>query len=238
MKGLSIQNTGFLGSLGVETISFFDTFTSDKGWTHANAQTSLDTGNGEIDYTEASSTYCRALKDLQDADALGTGVNLSDNWVIRSIINKVDAPTATANGSELQICVGSATNDGWFNTSDQLGISVRQDWSSGTNKYSSFAGDGQYTYQNASTANNATLSISTLYYIQIIKNKTAETLTAEIFTGSDYSTGSLGNASVSTTGKTYSGIRYLMLRDFADSVRSGTTYNLREISVYDGITSV
>ena len=54
----------------------------------------------------------------------------------------------------------------------------------------------------------------------------------------NYYTGSLGTASVSTSGKTFSGLRYLSMRSFADSGRSSTVWEMNNVQVYDGVTSV
>ena len=58
-----------------------------------------------------------------------------------------------------------------------------------------------------------------------------------IYTNSDY-TGSLGTASVSTSGKTFSGLRYLSMRNFADNARSSTVWEMNNVQVYDGVTTI
>ena len=207
-------------------------FSTNKGWTNLTSDTSVTT---KLNYTETNSTYIRATKDLQDSNALGSGNNMSDNFVIRFELNKTNDATNTANGTQPLIGISSATTDGWFNNQDSIGMILSQDTNQ-THSIRAVGADNQYTHQGDS-ADAAYTWTTGIRYCEVIKNATADTVTATIYTNSDY-TGSLGTASVSTSGKTFSGLRYLSMRNFADNGRSSTVWEMNNIQVYNGVTSI
>ena len=212
--------------------TFEDDFSTDKGWTNLTSNTSVTT---QLNYTETNSTYIRATKDLQDSNALGSGNNMSDNFVIRFELNKTNDATNTANGTQPLIGISSATTDGWFNNQDSIGMILSQDTNQ-THSIRAVGADNQYTHQGDS-ADAAYTWTTGIRYCEVIKNATADTVTATIYTNSDY-TGSLVTATVSTSGKTFSGLRYLSMRNFADNARSSTVWEMNNVQVYDGVTTV
>ena len=212
--------------------TFRDDFSTDKGWTNLTSNTSVTT---QLNYTETNSTYIRATKDLQDSNALGSGNNMSDNFVIRFELNKTNDATNTANGTQPLIGISSATTDGWFNNQDSIGMILSQDTNQ-THSIRAVGADNQYTHQGDS-ADAAYTWTTGIRYCEVIKNATADTVTATIYTNSDY-TGSLVTATVSTSGKTFSGLRYLSMRNFADNARSSTVWEMNNVQVYDGVTTV
>ena len=212
--------------------TFEDDFSTIKGWTNLTSNTSVTT---QLNYTETDSTYIRATKDLQDSNALGSGNNMSDNFVIRFGLNKTNDATNTANGTQPLIGISSATTDGWFNNQDSIGMILSQDTNQ-THSIRAVGADNQYTHQGDS-ADAAYTWTTGIRYCEVIKNATADTVTATLYSDSDY-TGSLVTATVSTSGKTFSGLRYLSMRNFADNGRSSTVWKMNNIQVYDGVTTI
>jgi hypothetical protein len=208
-----------------------DDFSTDKGWTNLTSNTSITT---KLNYSEVSSTYIRATKDLQDSNALGSGNNMSDNFVIRFELNKTNDAGNTGNGTQPLIGISSATTDGWFNNQDSIGMLISQDTNQ-TNGIRAVGADNQYTHQGDS-ADAAYIWTTGIRYCEVIKNATADTVTATLYSDSNYSN-SLVTATVSTSGKTFSGLRYLSMRNFADSVRSSTVWEMNNIQVYDGVNT-
>ena len=212
--------------------TFQDDFSTNKGWTNLTSNTSVTT---QLNYTETNSTYIRATKDLQDSDALGSGNTMSDNFVLRFELNKTNDATNTGNGSQPLIDISSSLLDAWFNNQDSIGMNITVDRTT-TMGYQAIGADNQYTHQGDSAINTYTW-VTGIRYCEVIKNATADTVTATIYTNSDY-TGSLGTATVSTSGKTFSGLRYLSMRNFADNARSSTVWEMNNVQVYDGVTTI
>ena len=212
--------------------TFQDDFSTDKGWTNLTSNTSITT---KLNYSEVSSTYIRATKDLQDSNALGSGNNMSDNFVIRFELNKTNNATDTSNGTEPLIGISSATSDAWSNNQDSIGMLLRQDTNQ-THCIRAVGADNQYTHQGDS-ADAAYTWTTGIRYCEVIKNATADTVTATLYSDSNYSN-SLVTVTFSTSGKTFSGLRYLSMRNFADSGRSSTVWEMNNIQVYDGVTSI
>ena len=212
--------------------TFEDDFSTDKGWTNLTSDTSVTT---KLNYTEASSTYIRAAKDLQNSNALGSGNNMSDNFVIRFELNKTNDATNTSNGTQPLISISNATTDGWFNDEDCIGMIINQDTNQ-THSIRSVGADNEKTHEGDS-ADAPYVWTTGIRYGEIIKNSSTDTVVATLYSNSDF-TGVVVTASVSTTGKTYSGLRYLSMRNFADSSRASTVWEMNNVQVYDGVTSI
>ena len=197
-------------------------------WTNLTSNTSI--ANSKLNYTETASTYIRASRDLDGV------ITLADDFVIRFELNKTNNPTNESNGTQPLISISSSLADAWFNAQDAIGMYLTQNSSGQTNGYFAVACDNQVTYNGDSSVNSYTWTTGTLYF-EVIKNSTADTVTVTAYTNSDYSTGGQGTASISTSGKTISGLRYLSMRNFADSQRPSVVFELDNLKIYNNKTS-
>ena len=197
-------------------------------WTNLTSNTSI--ANSKLNYTETASTYIRASRDLDGV------ITLADDFVIRFELNKTNNPTNESNGTQPLISISSSLTDAWFNAQDVIGMYLTQNSSGQTNGYFAVACDNQVTYNGDSSVNSYTWTTGTLYF-EVIKNSTADTVTVTAYTNSDYSTGGQGTASISTSGKTISGLRYLSMRNFADSQRPSVVFELDNLKIYNNKTS-
>jgi hypothetical protein len=208
-----------------------DDFTTDQGWTNANANTGLDAVNDEFDYVDASSTFNNGYYNLGSNYCDG-----SDSCVIHFDITRNNDPTDAGNGGNFQVYLSSATTDGWFNTSDSMGLRITTDHTTaGTQGFAVHSADAQATYSNEDTNKNSGLNlvVGTIYYGFIIKD--VNSVTANLCTDADRVTGCLTVTSITASGS-QTGMQYIGVRNFADSAHAVTEFSLENIVIWDGVS--
>ncbi|WP_428323650.1 hypothetical protein [Nitrosopumilus sp.] len=214
----------------LSTATYDDDFSVDNGWDVTDTNVSFDVANDEIDLTSTSSSFDIAFLDLQDSDVFGSGNNLHDkNFVIRAEIYRDSDPADTTNGDEIQLGVSDATTDGWSNAQDSIGFRCQVS-KTGTNQYSAFSTDGQFTHQGDAPAKAITdWGAGVTWYFEIKCD--GNNLHVNVYTNSDYETGLVETSSVTHASPT--GMRYLFLRNFSDSARSGSVFSLRRVQIWN-----
>lgn len=231
-----------LGSTKVGTLTpdTSDDLTTDKGWVSNTNDWSYNATNDTIDLAtiRRSTTAQRIYIDLQDADYLGSGNNLSDtSWVIRLGKFKVNS-LGTGGGVLAIIGVSSSTDDSGtnqdavafdyaFNTSE---LFIRLKALDGVN----FEGAGQVSDAFSSSIVPST---STSYRWELVRNGSVFTLTAFAENDTTYST-PLETATVTKTGIT--GLRYFKIINDSEQNNSVTADMeiFGDIKIWNGVTSV
>jgi len=219
---------------GAESSTISDDLTTDNGWVFPT-NSSYDSTNDQIDLTIASSSFDVSYIDLQKAVYFGSGNNLNDdNFVIRARITKNNDLGNTSKGGSLLLQVSSALTDSSKspNPQDAIGMRIDTDRTSSNAFYVHSVTNGRF-WDGESSGISYTWGTGDLYW-EIIGN--GSTVTGELFTGSDYSTGSLGK--VSTTQVAHTGMRYLKFCGFNDPSRTATQFSLQDFKIWNGVSSI
>jgi len=224
--------SGLTTDFGVAPVS--DDLTTDNGWVFPT-NSSYDSTNDQIDLTIASNSFDVSYIDLQKAVYFGSGNNLNDdNFVIRARITKNNDLGNTSKGGSLLLQVSSALTDSSKspNPQDAIGMRIDTDRTSSNAFYVHSVTNGRF-WDGESSGISYTWGTGDLYW-EIIGN--GSTVTGELFTGSDYSTGSLGK--VSTTQVAHTGMRYLKFCGFNDPSRTATQFSLQDFKIWNGVSSI
>ena len=219
---------------GAESSTISDDLTTDNGWVFPT-NSSYDSTNDQIDLTIASNSFDVSYIDLQKAVYFGSGNNLNDdNFVIRARITKNNDLGNTSKGGSLLLQVSSALTDSSKspNPQDAIGMRIDTDRTSSNAFYVHSVTNGRF-WDGESSGISYTWGTGDLYW-EIIGN--GSTVTGELFTGSDYSTGSLGK--VSTTQVAHTGMRYLKFCGFNDPSRTATQFSLQDFKIWNGVSSI
>jgi hypothetical protein len=226
------------------TATLDDDFTSSGSTSHTSDNTTVGGWLAQdISYTKVNgSTDVMDINIQEDGTNdsisydLGAGVS-ETKWVLRFKMNHSSRET---NGVFFFGLSDKDSVSGETTAQDVIGI--RWDGYGGgtTGRYGAFDLDGvALNLWNTMGENsiNSTFSLSTDYFVEI-KRTSATSFTVEIFTSSDYSTGSFGVCNgVTTSGVT--GLRYIKLVNMMSSL---TTHSLQgtidDVKFYNGITSV
>ena len=213
-----------------------DDLTTNNGWVFPT-NSSYDSTNDQIDLTIASSSFDVSYIDLQKAVYFGSGNNLDDDkFIIRARITKNNNLSDTSKGSSLLLQVSSALTDSSKTPNPQDAVGIRIDTNrtggSSTNKFFVHSTDNGTFWAGESSGISYDWGTGDLYW-EIIGDGT--NVTGELFTGSDYSTGSLGKATTSQQSPT--GMRYLKFCGFNDPSRTATQFSLQDFIIYNGATT-
>ena len=219
---------------GAESQTISDDLTTNNGWVFPT-NSSYDSTNDQIDLTIASSSFDVSYIDLQKAVYFGSGNNLNDdNFVIRARITKNNDLGNTSKGSSLLLQVSSALTDSSKspNPQDAVGMRIDTDRTSSNAFYVHSTDNGTF-WDGESSGISYSWGTGDLYW-EIIGDGT--NVTGELFTGSDYSTGSLGK--VTTSQQSPTGMRYLKFCGFNDPSRTATQFSLQDFKIWNGVSSI
>ena len=222
-----------------QTATVDDDLTTDKGWV---SDTSDWTYNATGDYIDFATVRRRLASqtiyiDMQDADYLGSGNNLSDTkWVARF---KVRSGAASSTGNVL-LYLGFSNNLGDSGATQQsaclqLNFSPTESnmvCAVSRNNFET-TGSPQRVNSNVYTSNN--LPFSTDFYIQMVRD--GDTFTMKAYSD-EYVTPAGSTATSTVTG--ISALRYI--KGFIDSEQAQTYYStgsrLYDMKIYNGVTTV
>jgi len=226
------------------TATLDDDFTSSGSTSHTSDNTTVGGWLAQdISYTKVNgSTDVMDINIQEDGTNdsisydLGAGVS-ETKWVLRFKMNHSSRET---NGVFFFGLSDKDSVSGETTAQDVIGIRWDGYYGGTTGRYGAFDLDGvALNLWNIMGENsiNSTFSLSTDYFVEI-KRTSATSFTVEIFTSSDYSTGSFGVCNgVTTSGVT--GLRYIKLVNMMSSL---TTHSLQgtidDVKFYNGITSV
>lgn len=227
------------------TASFEDNFSTyvsqanaDAAWPSSDvAEVRVNATNDNIDFRAVSDNTNNSLSyDLQQALGAGTNAN-STGWVLRFRLNFSALP---GGGDGAKMFIGLHDVD--YNTDnatnqDFIGATVRN---SGVNNFYT-AVDTDNSDPNSSTLSpdgtqNFTWATSTDYYFEIIRTS-ATSYTVEMFTNSDYSTGSQGQISGTCAAST-DNLRYIKISNKRNVDAGEMTGIIDDIQFWTGVTTL
>ena len=211
-----------------------DDLTTNNGWVFPT-NSSYDSTNDQINLTIASNSFDVSYIDLQKAVYFGSGNNLDDDkFIIRARITKNNDLGNTSKGSSLLLQVSSALTDSSKspNPQDAVGMRIDTDRTGGANYFYVHSTDNGTFWTGESSGISYSWGTGDLYW-EIIGDGT--NVTGELFTGSDYSTGSLGK--VTTSQQSPTGMRYLKFCGFNDPSRTATQFSLQDFKIWNGVTT-
>lgn len=237
MKSLSIQNAGFLGSKITTVVptfqddftSYADTTAGDAAWpTSSTTKIRVNPTNDNIDFiwTAATANYGIAY-DL---------TSVSDSaWILRF---KIRFSTLTSDTSWRAFLGLSSVNQATSPASiTHKAIGMTLAYQNADKSYGSLDALNATLIQAPDNNQAWTPATSTDYYVEI-KRLTTTTYRVEVFTNSDYSTGSVGQmagtCSASIIGLRY--IKFVFRDDYTDT--ANVTGTIDDVKFYNGITSV
>ena len=238
MKGLSIQNVGFIGSLtSVLTPTFEDDFSSYANTTEGDAAwPTSDTTNARVNPTTDVIDYSGKRDNTNDSISKPLGVTVSDTaWVARFRLN-FSALTAGA-AAQLCVCLSDLpyTTDS-VTAQDTLGFVF--DWNN-TGEFGTGSADGGIILIDAATENSSVnFTTATDYYIEMIR-LTSTTFQIKIFSDSAYTTQTGTTVSTTIAATTVSLDNFkINNRKLASCCSGSLTCVIDDIKVWDGVTSV
>ena len=210
----------------VQTLTFEDDFSSD-GWTD-NDSTYIGVSGGSMNWN------CK--RDGSNDASVYDLTSTSANWVLRFKLTVTNVSSTTGAGNGFFVGLSDSNQTAGQSTSqDFIGMSIYND---NTDTYQTIDADGATVPRLWEGDNSQTTTYNTgsIYYYQIIK--TGSSYTVEGFTGSDYSTGSIGSISGTSSA---SGLRYIKILNETDTI--GTSTNpfqgtINALKFYDGVTSI
>ena len=158
------------------------------------------------------------------------------NWTLRFKLHVTNVSGSTQAGNGFYVGLSDSIQTAGQSTSqDFIGVSIYND---NTDTYRTIDADGSAIpaiYQGDSYQ-ATTYNTGSIWYYEIIK--TGSSYTVEAFSGSDYSTGSEGKITGSSSA---TGLRYLkVLNDMASIPTSTNPFQgtIDDLKFYDGVTSV
>ena len=210
----------------VQTLTFEDDFSSD-GWTD-NDSTYIGVSGGSMNWN------CK--RDGSNDASVYDLTSTSANWILRFKLTVTNVSSTTGAGNGFFVGLSDSNQTAGQSTSqDFIGMSIYND---NTDTYQTIDADGATVPRLWEGDNSQTTTYNTgsIYYYQIIK--TGSSYTVEGFTGSDYSTGSIGSISGTSSA---SGLRYIKILNETDTI--GTSTNpfqgtINALKFYDGVTSI
>ena len=204
--------------------TYSDDFSSD-GWTD-NDSTNMGVSGGSFNWNaKRDGTNDASVYDLTSTSA---------NWVLRFKLHVTNVSSSTQAGNGFFVGLSDSNQTAGQSTSqDFIGMSIYND---NTDTYQTIDADGATVPRLWAGDNSQTTTYSTgsIYYYQIIK--TGSSYTVEGFTGSDYSTGSTGSISGTSSA---SGLRYLKILNETDNIVTSTNPfqgTINALKFYDGVT--
>jgi hypothetical protein len=212
----------------VPSITFQDDFSSDN-WTDSDS-TNIGVSGGALNWS--------MFRDMSnDASSRDLGSVASDKWVLRFKVTQGSSIGSTQAGNGFHFGISDSNNSVAQNASqDFVGMSYYYDNQS---SYRAQDSDGAAVPEvwGGDSSQNFTITANDVFYFEIIKN--GSSYTVEGFTNSDYSTGSLGQISGTTTA---TGLRYLkIMNDLPAQGAVPTSTNpfngtIDDVKFYDGFT--
>ncbi len=212
----------------VETITLDEDFSSyttqsaaDASWVPEDtAESRVNITDDDIDFTYGATTNTRIYHDLQNE--LGSGVFLGTKFVLRGKF-RWSVLTLGVDNDRMFFGVGSGTGD--KGQADSIQMEYRQ-----TNPLLRISyGAGSLSSSTSITS----LSTSTDYYWEIIRDGTS--VTATIYTDSNYNT---VHGTVTGTITSQSNLRYVKLMSNTTSAQGAFTGTLDDVKVWNNVTSI
>ncbi len=222
------------------TPDFEDDFTTDKGWTTTDAsEMDYNATNDNLDVNSVlTSTNDCIVKDLQDTDALGSGVNLDDEaYVLRykiTIVALNDGSTGTA--KILYMGVSSADESaGQTTAQDFQGMGLQL--SNVKNEMGLYDRDGADLTGGDESEFTTAMSVTTWWIEQI---RTADNAyTVEIFDADTYDAADSVEKETGVCAATIVNLRYIKFCNRSNSTANGNIQvTIDDVEVYNGVTSV
>jgi hypothetical protein len=226
---ISASGTNRLGTTDA-TPTLSDDFSSDS-WVD-NDSASIGVSSGAMNWKSDESNTSN------DASTYDLGVgNVSDTqWILRFEFKVVTKGTV-GGGNGLSVGLGDSDQSVSSTTSqDWIGWNWNYD---NTEKYLASDSDNASMPQvwDGDGSQAFTFTTGTIYYVEVIRSSDT-VYTTEVFTNSDYSTGSQGKitgACVSTNGSH----RYIRVTNMANSSGAGgTDGKIEDVKFYNGITAI
>jgi len=212
----------------VPSITFQDDFSSDN-WTDSDS-TNIGVSGGALNWS--------MFRDMSnDASSRDLGSVASDKWVLRFKVTQGSSIGSTQAGNGFYFGISDSNNSVAQNASqDFVGMSYYYDNQS---SYRAQDSDGAAVPEvwGGDSSQNFTITANDVFYFEIIKN--GSSYTVEGFTNSDYSTGSLGKITGTTTA---TGLRYLKIMNTLPAQgaipTSTNPFNgtIDDVKFYDGFT--
>ena len=215
-----------LSTEGISTATYSDDFSSDN-WTD-NDSTYIGVSGGVMNWSaRRDGTNDASIHDLTSTSA---------NWVLRFKLHVTNVNASVQAGNGFYVGLSDSIQTAGQSTSqDFIGVSIYND---NTDTYRTIDADGSALpaiYQGDSYQ-ATTYNTGSIWYYEIIK--TGSSYTVEAFSGSDYSTGSEGKITGSSSA---TGLRYLkVLNDMASIPTSTNPFQgtINALKFYDGVTSI
>jgi hypothetical protein len=212
----------------VPSLTLEDDFSSDN-WTDSDS-TNIGVSGGALNWS--------MFRDMSnDASSRDLGSVASDKWVLRFKVTQGSSIGSTQAGNAFHFGLSDSDNSVAHNANqDFVGMAYYYDNQSAYKTHDSdnsglpepFTGD---------SSQNFTITANDVFYFEIIKN--GSSYTVEGFTNSDYSTGSLGKITGTTTA---TGLRYLKIMNTLPAQgaipTSTNPFNgtIDDVKFYDGFT--
>ena len=208
--------------------TFEDDFSSDN-WTD-NDSTNIGVSGGALTWSmKRDNTNDASVRDL---------TSTSDNWVLRFKVTQGSSIGSTGAGNGFFFGISDSDQSVAQNgNQDFVGMAYYYDNQSEYNAMDCDGASLPHLYQG-DAGQNFNITANDVFYFEIIKN--GSSYTVEGFTNSDYSTGSLGQISGTTTA---TGLRYLKIMNELSngSISTSTSpFNgtIDDVEFYNGVTTV
>ncbi len=223
-----ITDTRKMYNYVVPSITLEDDFSSDN-WTDSDS-TNIGVSGGVLNWS-----MFRNMSN--DASSRDLGSVASDKWVLRFKVTQGSSIGSTQAGNGFHFGISDSDNSVAQNASqDFVGMSYYYDNQS---SYKAQDSDGAIVPEvwQGDSSQNFNITANDVFYFEIIKN--GSSYTVEGFTNSDYSTGSLGKITGTTTA---TGLRYLkIMNDLPAQGSIPTSTNpfngtIDDVKFYDGFT--
>ena len=210
------------------TATFTDDFSSDN-WTDSDS-TNIGVSGGALTWSmKRDNTNDASVRDL---------TSTSDNWVLRFKVTQGSSIGSTGAGNGFFFGISDSDQSVAQNgNQDFVGMAYYYDNQS---EYNAMDSDGTalpHLFQG-DAGQNFTITANDVFYFEIIKN--GSSYTVEAFSNSDYSTGSLGKITGTTTA---TGLRYLKIMNELTNGSIPTSTNpfngtIDDLKFYNNVTNV
>ncbi len=223
-----ITDTRKMYNYVVPSITLEDDFSSDN-WTDSDS-TNIGVSGGALNWS-----MFRNMSN--DASSRDLGSVASDKWVLRFKVTQGSSIGSVGAGNGFHFGISDSDNSVAQNASqDFVGMAYYYDNQS---SYKAQDSDGAIVPEiySGDSSQNFTITANDVFYFEIIKN--GSSYTVEGFTNSDYSTGSLGKITGTTTA---TGLRYLKIMNTLPAQgaipTSTNPFNgtIDDVKFYDGFT--
>ena len=220
-------------------ITVDDDLTTDKGWVSDTSDWTYNATGDYIDfaYVRRQLTSQKIYIDMQDADYLGSGNNLSDTkWVTRFKVRS-GAESSTGN---VMLYIGFSNNLGDSGATQQtacfqFNFSPTENMMACAVSRNNFETTGTPDRVNSNVYTSGNLPFSTDFYIQMVRD--GDTFTMKAYSD-EYVTQVGVTATATVTG--ISALRYI--KGFIDSEQAQSYYStgsrLYDMKIYNGVTSL